>query len=462
MVYKEYLSGIFKEIWKFFASVKLTVSILLTIAVTSVIGTVIPQKSEIAAEYYRQNLKLLYSIFHAFDIFNMYHSWWFQALLILLTLNIFVCSFNRISAIWKIVFIKTPHFHLSKFRKIKQKKEFNEKRSIKTLEKKYIPVVSSLYKYCRLERTDEGFCIFAEKWRWTRLGVYIVHLSIILLLFGSLIGSRYGFEGFVNIPEVNSSKSIRNNHTNEIYDLDFEIRCDDFSVSYYDPNKRMPKEFRSTLTILEEGKTVLQQDILVNTPLRYKGISIFQNSWGEVPSDLPPKEITLNFQSRETGMVYNKKTMMKQKVVVPEGEGTFAIEEYMEASEFRGHDIGQAFIGTLTNKDGNKTRILLPLQFPRFDEMRGGDIVISVVDLPHIHYTGLQVTKDPGVPVVYTAFIVLIIGIAIAFFMSHQRLCIDVRKKEKGCVVMVAGTSNRNNVGMQNKLNRLSEKLLKL
>ncbi|MBW2180583.1 MAG: cytochrome c biogenesis protein ResB, partial [Deltaproteobacteria bacterium] len=71
-------------------------------------------------------------------------------------------------------------------------------------------------------------------------------------------------------------------------------------------------------------------------------------------------------------------------------------------------------------------------------------------------------TKDPGVPVVYTAFIVLIIGIAITFFMSHQRLCIDVRKKEKGCVVMVAGTSNRNNVGMQNKLNRLSEKLLKL
>ena len=437
MVNQKYLSGILKEIWKFFASVKLSVSILLTIAATSVIGTFIPQ-------------------------IDVYHSWWFQAFLIALTLNIVVCSLDRISATWKIVFIKTPPFHLSRFRKVKHRNEFKEKRSIKTLEKIYMPVVSGIYKYCRLEKTDDGFCIFAEKWRWTRLGVYIVHLSIIFLLFGSVIGSRYGFEGFVNIPEGSSAKHIKLRNTEKTYDLGFEVRCDDFSVSYYDPGKSMIKEFRSTLTILEEGKPVLQKDIIVNDPLRYKGINFYQSNWGEIPANLPPKEIVLNFQSRETGMVYNKKTMMKQKVVVPEGKGTFAIEEYTDASEFRGHTIGEAFVGTLTNKDGTKTRILLPLQFPRFDEMRGGDIVISVIDLPHIYYTGLGATKDPGVPVVYIGFVVLIIGIAITFFMSHQRLCIDVRKKGKGCIVMVAGTSNRNNVGMQNKLNRLSEKLLKL
>jgi len=291
--------------------------------------------------------------------------------------------------------------------------------------------------------------------------VYVVHFSIIFLLCGALISSIYGFEGFVNLPEGSSSASIKNDHTNEIYHLDFEIRCDDFNVSYYDPGKRIPKEYRSTLTILKEGKPVLQKDVIMNDPLRYRGINIFQNSWGEVASELP-EQITLNFKSQETGMVYNKVVTLKDTVEIPEGKGTFVLEEYVESAEFRGHVIGESLIGTLKNKNGHTTKILLPLQFSRFDEMRGGDMIISVVDLPHLYYTGLQVTKDPGVPVVYTGFSVLIIGIAITFFMSHQRLCVDVRKKGKGSMVMLAGTSNKNSVGMQNKIDNLSYKLMKL
>jgi cytochrome c biogenesis protein len=458
----KYLSVNIKKIWKFFASVKLTVSILLILAVTSIIGTVIPQQSEQVVEHYRQNLKLLYSIFYTFDIFNMYHSWWFQTLLILLVINIFVCSFDRISTVWKIVFIKTPPFNNLRFRKIKQKNEFDEKRSVKTLEEIYMPFVSRRYRYSRIEKTDDGVCIFAEKWRWTRLGVYIVHLSIIFLLFGCLISSIYGFEGFIKMPEGSSSSQIKIRNSNKTYDLGFEIRCDDFNVSYYDLEKRVPKEYRSTLTILEKEQPVLQKDIIVNDPLRYKGVNFFQSSWGEIPSQLPPEEITLNFQSKETGMIYNEKTVQKQKIIIPEGKGTFTIEEYTDSVEYKGHTIGEAFIGTLVEKNGNSTKIILPLQFSRFDEMRGGDIVISVVNLPHIYYTGLQVTKDPGVPVVYTGFIVLIIGIAITFFMSHQRLCIEIRKKGKGSMVMVAGTSNRNKVGMQNKIAKWSKMLSKL
>jgi len=461
MVNKE-SSGTLKEFWKFFSSVKLTVSILLTIAATSIIGTVIPQNNPIAIEHFRQNQKLLYGILHTFDVFNMYHSWWFQTLLILLAINIFVCSYDRIFATWKIVFTKKPPFNLSRFRKIKQKEEFSERRSPGVLEKMYMPVVSHHYSYCKLEKTNDGFCIFAEKWRWTRFGVYVVHLSIILLLFGCLISSIFGFEGFVNIPVGSTVSYMEIGSTNKTYDLGFEVRCDDFNVSYYDQGDRMPKEYRSALTILEDGKPVFQKDIIVNDPLRYKGISFFQNSWGEVPMDIPPKELTLTFKSRETGLEYTKKTGLKQKVVLPEGKGIFTVDEYTDSFEFRGHAIGEAFLGTLTDAEGMTTNVILSLQFSRFDEMRGGDVVISVADLPHVYYTGLQATKDPGVPVVYTGFSVLIIGIAITFFISHQRVCIDVRKKGKGSMVTVTGTSNRNNVGMQNKMATLSKKLSKL
>jgi len=58
-------------------------------------------------------------------------------------------------------------------------------------------------------------CIFAEKWRWTRFGVYIVHFSVILLLLGGLIGSLFGFKGFAMIPEHEKINSIRIRNTGQ-------------------------------------------------------------------------------------------------------------------------------------------------------------------------------------------------------------------------------------------------------
>jgi cytochrome c biogenesis protein len=333
--------------------------------------------------------------------------------------------------------------------------------------------------YRRIEETDKGFCIFAEKGRWTRLGVYTVHMSVVLLLLGGLIGSLFGFEGFVNIPEGEAVNHIRLRNTGKLHQLDFEIRCDDFNVTFYDSHGRMPKEYRSSLTILEQDQPVFKKNIIVNDPLRYKGINIFQSSYGKLPPKErplvknPPEEIILNFTSMETGMRYRLKTVMDKSFDIPEGAGTFMIKSYMDSAAFRGQPIGEAFIGILTPKDGNPVEVLLPLRYPNFDRMRKGDYAISVViskddqmisveDQNLRYYTGLQVTKDPGVWIVYSGFVVMIIGCFITFFMSHQRLCIEVIKNGEKSKVMVAGTSNKNKLGMQSRVKSLSRRLLRL
>ncbi len=459
MTNKTNSSDAVNRVWKFFTSVKLTVVILLSLAVTSIIGTVIPQ-SGTASEYFHKYGELRYKILSfldsIFDIFDMYHSWWFQILLLLLTINIIICSIDRMKATWKIIFVKIPRFNVSRFRRLEDKKEFSDKRTPDELKQIYKPVLSRSYGYSRIEQTDSGFCLFAEKWRWTRLGVYIVHLSIILMLLGSLIGSIFGFEGFVNIPEGESAKKINLRNTTEMHLLDFEIKCEDFSLSFYDSGA--PKEYRSSLVIIENGKPVLKKDIIVNDPLRYKGINIFQSSYGT----LAPSEVTLSFTIRETGMEYKKKAVINKPVDMPEGLGTFLIKDYSSSAGFKGHNIGEAFMGILTKKTGNPVNIMLPLRFPSFDKMRKGDVIIAVASHNHRYYTGLQVTKDPGVWVVYSGFILMIIGCFVTFFMSHQRLCIEVTGNGNHSMVMVAGTSNKNKIGMQRKIEILSEKLEKL
>ena len=389
------------------------------------------------------------------DIFDMYHSWWFQLLILLLTTNIVVCSIDLLSATWKIVFVKNPPFKLERFRKLSNREDFLDERSAEALKETYEKYVSRHFGYRRTEETEKGFCIFSEKWRWTRFGVYGVHLSVILLLIGGLIGSIFGFDGYVNIPEGESVKQIRLRNTEEIETLDFEIRCEDFNVSFYDSGQ--PKEYRSSLTILEQGKPVKKKNIIVNDPLRYKGINIFQSSYGTLPSN----EVVLNFASTATGMVYEKKASIGEQIDIPEAMGTFVLLDYSSSNMFRGHRIGEAFTGRLTPSGGKPVEILLPLRFPSFDKMRKGDVFISVANHVPRYYTGLQVTKDPGVWVVYSGFILMIIGCYITFFTSHQRLCIEVEKKGEKCKVMISGRANKNKLGMDIKVKKIKEKLIK-
>ena len=103
--------------------------------------------------------------------------------------------------------------------------------------------VPKSFRYRRTEAGDNGFMLYAERWRWTRLGVYIVHSSVVILLIGGLIGSLFGFEGYVNIAEGEATNIVRLRNTGGTLPLDFEIRCDDFSVTYYESG--LPKEYET-------------------------------------------------------------------------------------------------------------------------------------------------------------------------------------------------------------------------
>jgi cytochrome c biogenesis protein len=383
----------------------------------------------------------------------MYHSWWFQLLILLLTANIIVCSIDRMSANRRILFVKNPLFNLGKFRNLKQREKFADNRSADALKAACEDVVRRQFRFSKVETTDRGYAVFGEKGRWTRFGVYTVHFSVVLLLIGALIGSMFGFEGFVNIPEGESVSQIRLRNQPQMLQLDFTIRCDDYFESYYENGS--PKEFRSSLTILEQGRPVYSKDIVVNDPLRYKGISIYQSSRGQLPSD----EVVLAFTERETGKAFRKNAGLNQPIQLPDKRGTFELTEFQRAAQFRGNDIGEAFIGILTPPGKDPVAVTLPLRFPSFDKMRKGEYFIAVVEQVPKFYTGLQVAKDPGVWVVYSGFILMIIGCYITFFMSHQQICFEIAQNGKKTQVMVAGTANKNKSGMQVKVSRIAAKL---
>ena len=465
----------FYSILKFFASVQLTVFVLLILATTSIIGTLIPQNKD-PHEYLHAFGEFKYRLFAVLDLYDMYHSWWFQLLLVVLALNILICSLERLPGLWRMIFAKSPNPRRNRFRQTAAKAEFTTPEPLEAVSQKINRVVGRSFGTLRKEKNDPGVEFYGEKWRWNRLGVYVVHFSVILLLTGGLLGSLAGFDGFVNIAEGDTVDTIRLQGGDQMAKLPFQVRCDDFDVSFY--NTGEPKEFLSTLTLLTpENEVILTRDIIVNDPLRYKGISFYQASYGKLDSapvageKLARVEFTLNFQSSDSGMGYVRKLKLNDTAELPEKLGSFTLLRFLPRAEFGGQSMGPAVVGVLKANPGGEEQILLPLQFQNFDKMRQGSVTISVVDPPpeeipldkgameERFYTGLQVTKDPGVWVVYSGFILMIAGCFITFFMPHQQILVEIQPQADGCRVRLSGLAPRNKVGIRRTVALLSEKL---
>jgi len=443
----------FAALWKFFASVKSTITVLLLLAITSVIGTLIPQNAAPAA-YINSYGEFAYRMLHVFDLFDMYYSWWFRTLIGLLTANIIVCTIRRWPAIWKIVTTGRPQIRPTGSKH--PLCEFSDPRKPQELERIYQDHVRRRYRFHRIESGKEGFRIMAEKGRWSRLGVPAVHLSVVLVLAGALVGSLLGFDGFVNIPEGGSADHIKLRNSNATLPLGFEIRCDDFNVSYYESGA--PKEYRSRLAVLENGRKVIEKDIIVNDPLRYKGIDFFQSSYGS----MPPKNLEMSFTFKDSGKAFRSKVSIGQTVELPQNAGRFTVLEYRRDYHYKGAEMGAAVIGGLEKPGKEPTEVALPLRFPSFDKMRRGEWIIAVEGHDNRFYTGLQVTRDPGVPLVYAGFILMLIGCWMAFFMSHKKIVVDVTPRPHSSCIKVFGSTNRNRIGFEQQVCKLAGTLSRL
>ncbi|MFZ5563424.1 MAG: cytochrome c biogenesis protein ResB [Thermodesulfobacteriota bacterium] len=444
-----------ESVWDLFASIRLTVGVLLALAATAVIGTLIPQ-AQPAAFYAAKYGESWARLIDLLQVDDMYHSHWFQALILMLAANILVCTVARLKTVWKIVFSKAPAFSENAFTQPADE-PFTVAATPESLKTAYQAFMEKRFSGVTSRPVNGGFMLFAEKGRATRLGVYGVHLSVLVLLLGALVGSFAGFDGYVQIPEGESVSSISLRDSDAVMPLGFEIRCDDFDASFYESGR--PKEYRSTLSILENGKVMMTRDIVVNRPLGYRGVRIFQSSYGTASA----RKAVVVFTSKATGMAYRQTMDIGDRFTLPENLGTFTLARFANSFLYMGqHDVGPSFVGVMETAPEKTQTVVLPIRHPSFDRMRGGDVTVAVENFESIMYTGLQVAKDPGVHLVYAGFILMILGIYVTFFTAHQKFAVRVAQEKKTTTVTVFATANKNRYGAKRKAREIGQRLSRL
>jgi cytochrome c biogenesis protein len=435
-----------------FRSLKLTIFLLILLSILSILGTLITQNAS-SSEYTQRYGVGLYEVLNFFNLFDMYHSWWFSAILLLLVINLITCSLHRLPGVVGQISRGSSSEELKDT--MLKALPYVEKVRISGPVKKEEDIRSCLKRWFvnpKRNETESAITLYSEKGRYSRLGVPITHLSILIILIGGLMGSFYGFKGFVNILEGETVDRIflRTRDQEIVKPIDFSVRCDDFKITYYDVPRpeKLVKEYTSLLTILDNGKEVLKKTVQVNHPLHYKGLAFYQSSYGAI------HDIALGIQWKGK----REKTVFKvsegNTVPIPDTDDFIRVLKFAHQV----HNMGDGIQAVLFKPNQEPRSFWLLKNFPQLDQQRGDEFVLTFDGFTEKEYTGLQVTKDPGVWVVWIGCGMLVLGLIVSFFFSHQRVWVRIPKSSGGEIVL-AGSASKNRIGFEKTFGQLVDEV---
>lgn len=442
------------KVWNFFTSLKLAITVLIILAIASIFGTIVEQNQPI--EKYRQfysdaTIRML----DAVNLFDMYHSWWFLLLLVLFTVNLSCCTLDRLPRVWKVVRNPKTTLDDNLEKSLGLVERWKKKGPLDAWADRYAEAVGKIAGKPVVTRNAGTVHLYAERGVVSRFGVYVTHLSIIIIFIGAIVGSVLGFKGFVNILEGQSVRQIATPSGSKSMDLDFEVRCNKFSLTFYTDRfgnpTQQPKEYASDLSVIENGREVLRKRIVVNDPLQYKGIWFYQSSYGQAGA----ASAQLAVRDATGAALTSLSLYAGQPVEIP-GYGTVTGMDYQ--SNYQG--LGPALLVVLAKPGQPPARFWLLQNRPEFDRQRKDRYVLSFGGLSQAFYTGLQVAKDPGVNVVWVGCTLMVVGIIIAFFTSHQRLWVRLVPTSDGRVdVVIAGSASKNRLAFEKRFEKIRNEL---
>jgi cytochrome c biogenesis protein len=287
----------------------------------------------------------------------------------------------------------------------------------------------------------------------------------------------------------------------------------------------MPSEYSSQLTLLQDGRELVSKRITVNDPLRYKGVSFYQTSFGDAGS---PVEFTIHDLTREGFPAQPLKAEVHQQLQDGSGvkltigdlrqhnvmnmadeEGKVELQDAGPALDihlsspasgnisYRSYlayphllafaragdtqmtmeDLGfspsdatrmsllSAYLAELKKIEGERDadknraafaaamrRLELPLELAAElgPAIATAERVLSRHKLPMLFsftaftprmYTGLQVARDPGAPLVWIASAILVVGLYMMIYLRERRVWIrcDAARRQLEVCALISG-----------------------
>jgi len=425
---------IFKNLILKISSLRFAISLIIFIAISSGVGTFIPQGS---------NKNFYIDFFDNAPIFgflngekvlklqldHIYTSFWFLFALILLCISLAACSFRRLIPSLKASLKWVEYKSEKKFSNLQltSSQKINE-------DKDQISRADLLLQRRGWETYKFKSHISARRGLIGKIGPLVVHIGLIVLLIGSAYGSftsqskeQYLLPG-ESLDLINESTNSKAN-----------VKLVDFSIKR--ESDGIPKQFISKLDFSSEDLNLNEiKTAKVNHPIRFKGLTIYQADWAISNVVLEIDNILYQLQLKEIPEIGNQ----VWGVLIELGSET-----------------KKNFLLTIDNENG-------PLKISNLENFSGINLYIndnplevnsSRVSLKKIiPSSGLIIKDDPSIPFIYFSFILIIFGTIVSLIPTKQLWILVNKESQK---LSIGGLSNKNLVGFKKEFFKLSEEIKK-
>jgi cytochrome c biogenesis protein len=410
--------------------------------------------------------------------FDIYHAWYFDLLLLTLSLNIVLASIDRFPGAWK--YISKPKLEVVE-KWLRNQEQHADAELVGDSRESVVSRITAACKAAGMKTrvTEKGAraIVFAERGAWNRLGAYAVHVALLTIFLGGFMTRMFDQNGQVTLkPGMSASEmseTVFNLNDGGIElarasrPLPFEVTCTDIQQKLIKQDGGIDSsntiDWLTMIRIKDERGT---HDALVhlNSPYDYRGYRFFQASFVGMGR---ARTITLRLTREADG--YQTDVTIPRDGVVNLSDGTrieftdFQPDFTMAGGQITSNSTeynNPAAILSVRGADGTQNRAYaftqeLPPNAPVGRAVAGYKFrLVGFEKVAEAHTLAIQ--KDPGATVFYVGSAMLIATLVAVFFFSHQRVWAIVEERGAGrFAVVLGGNANRNAVAFGDRFKRL-------
>jgi cytochrome c biogenesis protein len=486
------------RILDFLSSVRFGVTLLCILVVLAMIGMLIIQQNVDGFDAYYASLtpaeKLVYGSLGFFDI---YYSWYFKFLLLILSLNIILASIDRFPQAWSYIskpkltatrswLEQQPVNHVlptemtesdaaEKIKSVFEGNGFNTR--ITDFEESNYSVDESGRKDFTDVTKQNRLVIFGERGRINRLGAYIVHVCLLTLFLGHFVALLSGFDADVRMVPGTTTDQIQMIE----FDLDkkekfnvqipFSLTCTDIAQTLIDPRGSIDVtntlDWRTQMRVDDPGYGTTVADISMNKPFSYRGYRFFQAQTIPVGN---AREIELGVVPQNGGEAIKVKIPRLGLTTLADGTKV-EYEEFLpdfflngDKPDTRSGDYNNpAAVLGVTPPGGERVRVFAMAgsaakNAPMLSAPKAGYkwTLSNYEKSPLAHILSIKYDPFNGAFIAwYFGGFGLIGALMFVFFFSHKRVWALIENRNGKTEIVFGGNANRNHLGFEEKFKKI-------
>ncbi|MFN2599205.1 MAG: cytochrome c biogenesis protein ResB, partial [Pyrinomonadaceae bacterium] len=445
------------------SSVRFGVTLLMIVVVLSMTGMLVMQKNvEGFEKYFAEMTPASRLLWGSLGFFDIYHAWYFNLLLLTLSLNIVLASIDRFPRAWSFITKKKLDANEKWLRLQEQHAELElEGDSRDAVVERISAACKSVGMKPHVTEKGGRTVVFSERGTWNRLGAYAVHVALLTIFLGGFMTRMFDQNGQMPIRPGMTSSEISDTVFNlsdgglqlskATLPLPFEVTCTDIQQKLIKQDGPITSDntidWLTMIRIKDPERGVTEALVHLNNPYDYRGYRFFQASFINVGR---ARQITLHLTREADG--YQTDVTIPRDGSVNLSDGTriqfvnFQPDFTMaggQTTTASGEYNNPAAILNVASADGTQARAYaftkeLPPNAPVGRAVGGYKFRLAAFEkVADAHVLSIQ--KDPGATVFYVGSAMLICTLIGVFFFAHQRVWAVIEEREAGSFEVVVG-----------------------